>query len=277
MAEILLHPMLMHFLAAALYAWLAVYSWRGAAQAHPSHELPMWERILLLAALTIHGVTLYHEVFADGGMRCGFSLSLSMIIWLALVVYWIESFATRMEGLQMLGLPLAAVCVLLPALLPGQPLHVNTDTLTFRIHFLIAMLAYSLFTLAALHALLMAVAERQLHKGRLSPLFARLPALMTMESLLFRLINIGFLLLTLTVVSGVFFSEKLFGKALSFDHKTVFGLLSWLIFAALLVGRHLRGWRGRLALRWTLAGLVGLMMANVGSRIVIEVILGRAA
>ncbi len=275
MPEILLHSMLLHFLAAALYAGLAAYSWRSAALGTPG--LRQWERILLLVALVIHGITLAHEIFADGGMRFGFSVSLSMMIWLAIALYWIESLSTRMEGLQMLGLPLAAVCVLLPALLPGQPLHVNSDSLIFRSHLLIAMLAYSLFTLAALHALLMAVAERQLHKGRLSPLLARLPALMTMEALLFSLINVGFLLLTLTVVSGVFFSEKLFGKALSFDHKTVFGLISWFIFAALLLGRHLRGWRGRLALRWTLSGFVALMLAYVGSRFVIEVILGRAA
>ena len=77
----------------------------------------------------------------------------------------------------------------------------------------------------------------------------------------------------IALVSGVFFSESLFGKALSFNHKTVFAILSWLIFAALLAGRHLRGWRGRVALRWTLAGFVALLLAYVGSRFVLEVIL----
>ena len=101
-----------------------------------------------------------------------------------------------------------------------------------------AMLAYSLFTLAALHALLMAVAEKRLHRGRLTPLFAGLPPLLTMEALLFRLIHVAFVLLTLTLISGVFFRRPLFGKALTFNHKTVFAILSWLIFAALLVGRH---------------------------------------
>ena len=151
----------------------------------------------------------------------------------------------------------------------------NADSAVFRTHFLMAMLAYSLFTLAALHALLMAVAEKHLHKGRLSPLLAGLPPLLTMEALLFRLIHIAFILLTLTLISGIFFSETLFGKALSFNHKTVFAILSWLIFAALLVGRHLRGWRGRLALRWTLTGFAALILTYVGYRFVLEVILGR--
>jgi ABC-type uncharacterized transport system permease subunit len=84
-------------------------------------------------------------------------------------------------------------------------------------------------------------------------------------------------LLTLTLASGVLFSESLFGKALTFNHKTVFAFLSWIIFAYLLAGRHLRGWRGRKALRWTLAGFVALLLAYVGSRFVLEVILGRAA
>ena len=281
MSGILLHPFLWYPLAAALYAALALRFWRSrqgvATLAQAPVGLRAGERILLLLALALHGLTLAQELFGEGGMRFGFSLALSLMLWLALVFYWIESFYTRMEGLQMLGLPLAAACVLMPALFPGQRLLFNVDSLAFRTHFLIAMLAYSLFTLAALHALLMALAEKRLHAGRMSPLIASLPPLMTMETLLFRLIHVAFLLLTLTLISGVFFSESLFGKPLPFDHKTVFAIVAWFIFAALLLGRHLRGWRGRLALRWTLAGFVALMLAYVGSRFVIEVILGRAA
>ena len=109
------------------------------------------------------------------------------------------------------------------------------------------------------------------------PLLAGLPPLLAMESLLFRLIHIAFFLLSLTLASGILFSETLFGKPLSFNHKTLFAIISWLIFAALLVGRHMRGWRGRTALRWTLAGFAALLLAYVGSRFVLEVILGRTA
>jgi ABC-type uncharacterized transport system permease subunit len=271
---------LLHVLAATLYAGLALHfwrsRWRGPALDQPLAGLAGWERGWLLAALVLHGVTLAQEIFPGNAMRFGFAVALSLILWLAIALYWIESFYARMEGLQMLGLPLAALCVLLPAALPGQHLLANADSPAFRAHFLMAMLAYSLFTLAALHAVLMAVAEKRLHRGRLTPLFAGLPPLLTMEALLFRLIHVAFVLLTLTLISGVAFSETLFGKALPFNHKTIFAILSWLIFAALLAGRHLRGWRGRLALRWTLAGFGALLLAYVGSRFVLEVILGRA-
>ena len=283
MPSILLHSPLPDFLAAALYVGLAGHfwrtRWRGAVLDQPVAGLVAGERIWLALALLFHGTALGMAIFPTGGdsMRFGFAVALSMMTWLAVAVYWIESFYARMEGLQMLGLPLAALCALLPWLLPGQHLLTNAGNLTFRLHFLMAMLAYSLFTLAALHAILMAVTEKRLHRGRLTPLFAGLPPLLTMEALLFRLIHIAFGLLTLTLLSGALFSEHLFGKALTFNHKTVFAVLSWLIFAALLIGRHRHGWRGRTALRWTLAGFGVLLLAYVGSRFVVEIILGRPA
>ncbi len=269
----------MHLLAAALYAGLAGHlwrtRWRGPALDHPGGGLALGERGLLLVALLAHGASLRMAIFDGETMRFGFAIAISVMLWLAIALYWIESFYARMDGLQVLGLPTAAVAALLPAVFPDGHALSNAGSGAFRLHFLMAMLAYSLFTLAALHALLMAVAERKLHQGRISPFLAALPPLLTMEALLFRLIHVAFVLLTLTLVSGVFFSETLFGKALSFNHKTIFAILSWLIFAALLTGRHLRGWRGRLALRWTLAGFVALLLAYVGSRFVLEVILGR--
>ena len=275
----------MHPIAAFLYAALSARLWqtrwyprrRGPQAAQPASKgLGILERTLLLAALLVHGTTLSGDIIDGNVMHFSFAIALSFMLWLAITLYWIESFYTRMEGLLVIGLPATAVAVLLPSLVPEHHVLVNAGSAAFRLHFLIAMLAYSLFTLAALHALLMSAVEKNLHRGRLSPLLSGLPPLLTMETLLFRLINVGFVLLTLTLVSGAAFSETLFGKALTFNHKTVFGILSWLIFAGLLMGRHLRGWRGRIALRWTLTGFVFLLFAYVGSRFVLEVILGRA-
>jgi len=124
----------------------------------------------------------------------------------------------------------------------------------------------------------MALQESRLHarsdrKTFLSGALDQLPALLTMEKLLFRMIGFGFALLTLTVLSGIVFSEALFGQALKWDHKSVFTLLSWLLFASLLAGRRFRGWRGKTALSFTLAGFATLLLAYVGSRFVFEVVL----
>ena len=275
---------LLQVLPAVLYALLGIHFWRSRWSdsgqpigANPTlRRLTPWERITLLSGIMLQGAGLYLLLFPNGAMNFGFSYALSLIAWLALVFYWIENFYARIEGLQTLAMPMAAICVLLPLAFPGQHVLANAGSPVFRAHFLMAMLAYSLFTLAALHALLMAAAEKRLHKGRLSRALAGLPPLLTMEALLFRLIAIAFVLLTLTLGTGVVFSETLFGKAFRFDHKTVFAIASWLMFGALLIGRRLRGWRGRIALRWTLAGFVTLLLAYVGSRFVLEVVLNRA-
>ena len=98
----------------------------------------------------------------------------------------------------------------------------------------------------------------------------------SLETLVFRLTAAAFVVLTLTFAAGIAFSESIFGRAMRFDHKTVFIVLSWIIFGWLLLGRWRYGWRGRTAFRWTLAGFVMLMLAYPGSRFVLEVVLGRS-
>jgi ABC-type uncharacterized transport system permease subunit len=264
---------------ALLYGGLAFYFWRTrwAPAGGPATEIqsPAGEHYALLVPLALHTLLLAQLLFGSEGLRLGVASSVSAILWLTVFIYWLGNFYYRLEGLQALVLPLAAVAVLLPALMPTAHAVPNTDMLAFKIHLIIAMLAYSLFTIASLHVLLMALLEKRLHDGTLTNLLQKLPPLLTMEALLFRIIWAGFVLLTLTLASGVVFSEELFGKAASFNHKIVFGVASWLIFAALLGGRHIYGWRGRVAVRWTLAGFLALVLAYIGTRFVLEVVLGR--
>ena len=212
---------------------------------------------------------------SEGGMYLGVGNALSLILWLTVLIYGLGSLFYRLDGLHALVLPAAAVAVALPFVFPSTRALANTETLAFKAHLLISMAAYSLFTIASLHVLLMAIIERRLHAGALPPALAGMPPLLTLETLLFRIITAGFVLLTLTIASGVLFSEELFGKPARFSHKTVFGVLSWLIFAALLGGRMVYGWRGRTAVRWTLAGFLTLVLAYIGSKFVLEVVLGR--
>ena len=102
-----------------------------------------------------------------------------------------------------------------------------------------------------------------------------MPPLMVQETLLFRLIRFSFIVLTLTVLTGIAVSLRVDNQLVPLDHKTLFTLLSWLTFGALLIGRRLRGWRGRTALKWTLAGFCLLLLAYTGSRFVLDVILQR--
>ena len=240
--------------------------------------MPMqnWERIGILGAVVLQGIGLNDVLFGAEGMRFSFSLALSLMLWLAVIIYWLESFRARMDGLQPLVLPLAAICAALPTVFPQVHLISHATAWGFKFHFLTAMLAYGMFTLSAMHALFMGIVEKSLHqKTDVGFRFSNFPPLLTMEALLFRMISVGFTLLTIALATGVMFSKEIFDKPVVFDHKTLFAFFSWGIFAALLIGRKTYGWRGRIALRWTLAGFLVLMLAYVGSRFVSELILGR--
>lgn len=272
-----------HLLAALAYAVLGLALWRPIARAQDVRPSSTIGRSCLLGAIALHGIGLVSAVVVPSGLHLGWALALSTAMWLGMIVFWIENFLLRLDSLLLLLLPAAALISLLAAIFPHGHLvpHANNDWL--RIHLLIAMTAYGLITVAALHAMLMTVLDRHLHRpieaegeqGVIARAMGAMPPLLTLEQLLFRLIGIGFVILTLTVITGIIVSLRISGQALPMDHKTVFTLLSWATFGVLLAGRMIQGWRGRIALRWTLTGFAFLLLSYTGSRFVLEVILQR--
>jgi ABC-type uncharacterized transport system permease subunit len=269
-----------HGIASAAYLILAWHfwntRWRAAA---PVTAVRSWERVALLAPLALHAWLLYSGLFGATELRFGFAQALSVMMFLAALMCWLEAFAYPIEALYPLVLVAAAVCAPLPAFFPGRlspDAGSFAQSFEFRVHLIFGMLAYSLFTVAMLHALLIAKVESRLHgtPGLGGPL-AQLPPLLSLERLVFILIGAAFTVLTVTLAFGMVYSETFLGRAMRFEHKTVFVILSWLIFGLLLAGRWRYGWRGRTALRWTLAGFVLLMLGYPGSRFVLEVLLHR--
>lgn len=262
----------LYLLDALAYLALAAWLWPGR---HAQRNQTL-VRLLPLAPLALHLVLLQQDILGAGGVSLGLASSLSAIAALTVLIYSLACWLYPVSGLNGFVLAFAGVAVLLHAVLPDAHMIPYSEQPLFRLHLLMAMTAYSLYTIAALHAVLIALADRNLHKPVPPPLVSNLPPLLTLEKLLFRLVEAGFILLTLTLASGILFSESIFGKPLTLSHKTVFGVVSWLIFAALLWGRRRYGWRGRPAITWTLAGFVCLLLAYVGVQFVLEVILHRS-
>ena len=265
-----------HALASAAYAGLPWHFWNTrwhSVSADAAAGLAGWERVALLAALAFHGALLANDVLLAPQLRFGFAQALSIMLWLTIAICWIESWFYRIETLYPMALAAGALCAPLPAFFSGR-LTPDAFPIEFRLHLIAGMLAYSLFTVATLHAILIAKIERQLH-AHPAVSDSGTPPLLSLEALVFRLTGAAFVVLTLTFAIGIAYSESFLGRALRFDHKTVFVILSWATFGALLAGRALYGWRGRTAFRWTLTGFLMLMLAYPGSRFVLEVILGR--
>jgi len=263
-----------HGIASAAYLILAWHFWNTRWRVGAAGSAS-WERAAVIAPLALHAWLLQGALFATPELRFGFAQALSVMMFLAALMCWLETFFVPIEALYPLVLAAAAICLPLPPFFPGR---VSPDTVSFefRLPLVFGMLAYSLFTVAMLHALLIAKVENRLHgKPGLGGPLAQLPPLLTLERLVFILIGAAFTVLTVTLAFGMVYSEAFLGRAMRFEHKTVFVILSWLVFGLLLIGRWRYGWRGRTALRWTLAGFVLLMLGYPGSRFVLEVLLHR--
>lgn len=265
-----------YLVVAFIYIAVAADFWRGnKPNTSPNNKLAFKLHSAILAlGLVVHGWLLYQGIFATG-FNLGFYHALSAIMWLTVLIYWLADLNHALHSLQAFVLPPAAICVLLPAFFNSSYALPADASGLFVAHIGIALLAYSLFTFAALHALLMYFAEASLH-NKPSPLkLLDFPPLMVMENLLFKVIGLGFVLLTITVFSSLLFSQQIFKMPLAFNHKTIFSIASWLIYGGLLFGRFKFGWRGKKAIRWTLIGFALLLLAYVGSKFVFEILLNR--
>ena len=249
------------------------------------HLAAMPRRAALLLAWGLHGAALLVGLLGlGGGARFGFGPAVSMMAWLVLTVYALESKLYPQLQAQRALAVLGAVAVILGLAFPGAGLHAKAS-LWLPLHWALGIASYGLFAAAVVHAWLMTRVEVQIRQGLQGD--AGVP-LMTLERLMFAFVAAGFVLLSATLLAGWFFGEALYGAADSggvgnpkgawkWNHKTIFSVLSWAIFAVLLAGRWRLGWRGKRAVHMLYAGAAMLLLAYVGSRFVLEVILQRGA
>ncbi len=248
----------------------------GVRLARPDQEgIP--SRALALApglgALLCQTLLLYQELITPVGLNLGFFNMMALVAWTVVLVLYLSALTKPVENLGILFLPLAAASVILAFRFPGLKLLSAEFSTGLNLHVLLSLLAYSLLTLAALQAVLLAIQEQHLHNRRPGGFVRMLPPMDTMETLLFEMIGAGFFLLSLSLVSGFIFLQDMWAQHIV--HKTVLSLISWLIFAILLWGRFRFGWRGRTAIKWTLSGFLLLMLAYFGTKAVLELVLSR--
>lgn len=226
---------------------------------------------LTLLGFIAQGIHLYPLLLSEHGLTLSLFNSASLITFS--IIGFILLCLTRISA-HILLLPLlslGAITVLCAQFLPEGNLQPINEAPGILAHILFSILAYGMITIAVFQALVLLVQEQQLRKRPVSTLIKNFPPLQSMESLLFGLLWAGWLLLTLSLVTGWLFLDNLFAQHLA--HKTLLSCLAWLVFGILLWGRHQLGWRGHKAIRWTLAGFSLLMLAYFGSKLVREFIL----
>lgn len=261
----MLASMILTLIACVLYMSTALLIWR--------RPHPILERLLPPLALALHGAALSVYVFRGGTITLGFSEAVSLFAWQSSLMLWALCFR---EPLRILGAsvyPLTALAALAAVAWPSPASDLLINDWKARLHIALSLFSAGLLTLAAVQAVLLAAQDRLLHRHQLTHLARALPPVQTMERLLFQMIGIGFVLLSLTLLSGLWFIQDWLAQHLA--HKTILSVTAWLIFGALLWGRVRHGWRGRTAIRWTLSGYAVLILAYFGSKLILEEILGR--
>jgi ABC-type uncharacterized transport system permease subunit len=242
---------------------------KGAEARMTSRAAPL---VLWFAALAVHLPSLYADILTPSGLHLAFFNMVSLVMDVIALVLLATAVVRPVESLGVFVLPMAALAALVRTFAPVDGGVVGFGEPGLQAHILLSILAYSLFAIAAVQAILLAIQNRHLRNRHPGGFIRALPPLDTMEQLLFQMIAVGYVLLTLALVSGVHYLHDIFAQHLV--HKTALSIFAWVLFSVLLWGRHYFGWRGRTAIRWTLGGFLVLMLAYFGSKFVLELVLG---
>lgn len=269
----------------ALIGYAVAIGWPQRAE-QTGHRVPTVLAAFCLLAWLSQAVAIGVDVLAldapQAGARFGFAPALSVTSWLVLGVYALESRRLGLPAVRQTLALLAAVSVVLAWVFPGRTYAAGQIDAWAPLHWVTGFASYGLIGAALLHAVLLTHAERRLRSGTAGS--GQIPSphrpagqalgmpLLRLESLTLKFVAAGFAMLSLTLLLGAAFTSPW-----KWDHKTIFSVLSWCVFAVLLVGRARFGWRGRQAIRWLIAGSLLLLLAYVGSRFVLEILLHRSA
>ncbi|MHB1566053.1 MAG: cytochrome C assembly family protein [Acidiferrobacter sp.] len=264
--------LILHLIAIALYGVSGVYYWRGLGQTPAAASARRHAVKFGTAAVILQGALLIGDVDQHGHLILGIGTILSLDAWAVAAIFLAASLRKPIANLGTFIMPTAAVAAVGQIFLPIQAQAAPVEDPWLIVHVVISILAYSLLSIAVVQSLMLSIQEHRLRHRQPAQLMQALPPMETMESLMFEMIRVGFVLLTLTLISGFFFSDQVFGTPLPFTHHSILSVIAWLAFAILLFGRWQFGWRGRNAVRWTVGGFVLLVFAYLSAEFLLKLV-----
>lgn len=262
--------------AIACYLLVAFWLTRALQQGAPMTGAARTRWLLItIAGLVAHTLALAIDLSSGQGLNLALTNAFSLIAWVVVTLFLITALRCPIDNLGVIVLPVSALSLLAEWLWPGMQLLPAGSSLARSSHITVSLLAYSLIILGAAQSLMLLVQEKHLRSKHTGGFMRALPPLQTMEDLMVQMVAVGFFLLTLTVLTGIFFSEAVFGAPLKLNHHILLSVLAWVVFAVFLLGRWRLGWRGRTAVYWVLGGALLLVLGYFGTKFVAEVLLGK--
>ena len=263
---------LLKYAAIALYALtFVVILWRTHNLNENEHDS---NRSLMLivwgVACLLHATYLYPQTFTAQGLNLTFYNAVSILFFIVAALILALSTARKAELLGLLVLPIVVASIALTIYRP----EVAASALNLRglqLHIVTSLFAFSVLAISALQSILLFTQDQHLRKHQLNGMTRALPPLHDTEKFLFQTIAVGFILLSAALLTGFLFLDNMFEQNVAY--KTILSILAWVVFALLLWGRWQFGWRGSIAMRWTLGGFGFLFFAYLGSKFVQELIM----
>lgn len=214
--------------------------------------------VLGTLALLLHACLLHSWIDTTQGQNLSYPNLISLILWLVALLTLLTNIRLPLLNLMRILFPLAGLSILTVALFPSIHLVQTQQNPHMLIHVLLSLVTASVLSIAACQALFLALQDYAL-RDKQTTLLQWLPPLQTMEAFLFQTIALGFILLSLLSISSIVWLGNLFTPSLW--QASLLTSLSWLIFAILLLGHYVAGWRGKIAIRSTLCSFVLLILA----------------
>jgi len=261
---------LIQIICIVLYILAAV--WVGSRLFHHQGPNPKLMALPAFLALTAHLYLLSNGILQGEGTNMSMTNVASLIAWMVTLTMTLASFAFATAILMPVVFGFSAIVVLISAIVPD--IHVMQIDMrpALIVHISLALFAYGCLIIAVLYAVQLAYINSRLKQKKTSLLHSSLPPLMTVETIFFKLLIAGTVLLTLSLVSGFIFLDNMWAKEQA--HKTVLSVIAWLVFCVSAIGHQQWGWRGKPVITATFIGAFILTLAYFGSRFVREVILG---
>ena len=229
--------------------------------------------LLVMATIFLHGWLVSDQLWRDGGLNLALGNVFSAVSLVTVLTFLVGSIGRDSLNLGLLVMPVGLAGVLTTTFPADDSSVLNDPHWVLIVHLALALIAFALLCIATAQALLLYLQENRLRNPSPGKLFPSLPAIQTMESNLFALTSVGFLLLTINLATGMWSLWQAEGKTLTFNHHILLSFLAWIGFGGLLVGHRFYGWRGKIAAKWTLAAFIVLLLAFFGTRFVTSIIL----
>lgn len=227
----------------------------------------------------LHASALHASISGQNEINLDVATAVSLLVAMAVAVYtigqrgfWGHS-TKEMYRFWHMSLVPSGIAAALPLLWPhSHPLILGGSAWT-RVHWWIGLLSVATLCVATLQATWLAHWGQRL---KIAPgEFDSAPSLLALEKALFVWVWISFGLLTIAVISGMFFSEQLWGYPFRWSHKVMFTMATWGLLAWMLWRRWREGIRGHTVARWLQWSCALVVLGYVGSKFVLEVLLKR--